>query len=159
MMLIPTSGGNKKLLSTSAARQKYKKLVDQKGQYDQTIDRLKPAVTRMSYTERPEELVPKVIRDLQEYAKASGVHLREIKPLRAKRVATLMKVPMTVRFSTADFGKAATAFLYKTEDPSGKLVIEKLNVSTADQKTHTVDVEAQVALFTQAQAGPGEAAL
>jgi hypothetical protein len=159
MLLIPPSGGNRKLLSASAARQRYKKLVDEKAQLDRTMDRIKPAISRMAYTERPEELVPKVIRQLQGYAKDSGVHLREIKPLRARKVGTLMKVPMTVRFSTAEFGKSATAFLYRAEDPAGKLVVEKLNVSTADQKTHTVDIEAQVALYTEATGAPGEAAL
>src|SRR5262245_12907080 len=100
LLLLPPGGSNKKLLSADAARQKYKKLVSERTQYDQTIGRVKPEIAKMAYTERPEELVPKVIRDLQGYAKDSGIHIREIKPLRAKKIADLMKVPLTVRFST-----------------------------------------------------------
>ena len=148
LLLSPAVKQNKKLLPKAAARQKYESAVNQKLLMETETDRLKKEVERLTYTESPEEIVPKVIRNLQAKAKESGLHLREIKPLRARKAGGLLKVPMSVRFTAAEFGKSALAFLYHTEDPDSKIVIERLNVSAADPKSRTVDVEAQVALFT-----------
>src|SRR5262249_4428040 len=110
--------------------------------------RLKPALEKLVYKDSPEQVVPAVIKKLQTVAKESGIHLREIKPLRARNLATVIKVPMTVRF-TGQFGQSVP-FLYKVEDPAGKLVVEKFNVTVSDPKIKTVDVEVQIALYTQA---------
>ena len=111
---------------------------------------MQPKIERAAYTEPPEELVPKVVRTLQSYAKDSGIHLREIKPLRTRRLGDLTKETMSVRF-TSDFGRAVP-FFYRVDDPQGKLIIEKFNVTAADPKSRSVDVEAQVALYTTAAA-------
>lgn len=150
LMLLPEQKAGKKLLTPQAARHKFEGLIRQKSDLDKELQQLKPEMEAMAYHETPEELVPRVIKELQSHAKASGVHLREIKPMRPRMMASVTRVPLTVRFSTPDFGKAVMGFLYRVEDPKGRLVVEKLNVTAADQKTHTVDVEAQIALFTLA---------
>jgi hypothetical protein len=63
-------------------------------------------------------------------------------------------VTLTVRF-TSEFGRVIP-FVYHVEDPQGKLVVEKLNVSSPDPKSRQVDVEVQVALFTAAGSGTQE---
>jgi len=152
LLLIPSYSGNSKLPSAAEARLKYQSTVKQKDSMSAETDRVKPALDKAAYTDRPEQLLPQVIRSLQDTAKNSGVHLREIKPLRPRRIGTLTKVPLSVRF-TGTFTKTIP-FLYRIEDPSGRLVVEKFNVTTTDAKSRTVDVEVQVALYTQ-QAGTG----
>lgn len=148
MALISPEKANGKLLSAANARQQYKKTETEMRVQDAETSRLKPALEKLVYKESPEQVVPAVIKSLQAVAKQSGIHLREIKPLRARRLATVTKVPMTVRF-TSQFGQSIP-FLYKVEDPIGKLVVEKLNVTVSDPKVKTVDVEVQIALYTQA---------
>ena len=60
----------------------------------------------------------------------------------------LTKLSLDVRFST-EF-KKAIPFIYRIEEIKSKLVIEKFNISSVDPKSKKVDVEIQVALFTQA---------
>ena len=148
MALISPDKGNGKLLSAAKARQEYKKTELQMRSQNEETARLKPELEKLVYKETPEQVVPGVIKTLQTIAKQSGIHLREIKPLRARSLTTVTKVPMTIRFS-GQFAQCIP-FLYKVEDPNGKLVVEKLNVTTSDPKLKTVDVEVQVALYTQA---------
>jgi Tfp pilus assembly protein PilO len=148
MGLSPTGDNGKTLLPTAQARQKIQETSQQKQALDDESVRLKAALGKMVYTDPPDQLVPQVVRTLQGYARDSGIHLREIKPMRARRFAAVTKVPLSVRFTT-EFSKSVP-FLYKIEDPAGKLVVEKFNVTASDPKSRTVDVEAQVALFTQA---------
>jgi len=151
MLLFPGGGGSKKLLSAKEARLKYDDVVRQKAALDRDADRLKPQIAKLSYPDAPEKLMPKVVLLLQKYAKQSGLHLREIKPLRPKRYPTVTKETLSVRF-TAPFSQAVP-FFYRIDDPSGKLVVEKFDVTSADPKSRTVDVDAQVALYTVASAG------
>jgi Tfp pilus assembly protein PilO len=148
MMLISPEKAGGKLLPAAKARQEYKKNEAQMKTLQAETATLKPEIEKLVYKEAPEQVVPGVIKMLQTIAKQSGIHLREIKPLRARRLATVTKVPMTVRF-TGQFGQSIP-FLYKVEDPNGKLVVEKFNVTTSDPKVKTVDVEVQIALYTQA---------
>lgn len=149
LALFPGSGGGKKLLSAHDARQQYEAKLKQKAQLESDTERVKPLMQKMVYTEQPEQLIPKVITTLQGFAKDSGIHLREIKPLRTKRIANLTKETLSVRF-TSEFGKTVP-FFYRVEDPSGKLVVEKFNLTASDPKSRTVDVDAQIALFTQSE--------
>lgn len=148
MLLLPSQAANKKLLPAAQARQKYQEASKQKDALEAESSRMKAQTDAMVYTDAPEQVIPKLIRTLQGYAKASGLHLREIKPLRAKELAGVTKVPVSVRFTTSEFQKSVVPFLYRIEDPSGKLVVEKCTVSAADPKTRNVDVEVQIALFT-----------
>src|SRR5436190_1211847 len=63
-------------------------------------------------------------------------------------LAAVMKVPLTLRFSSR-FDQSIP-FLYNVEDPTGKLVVEKFNITMSDPKSKTVDVEVQIALYTEA---------
>jgi Tfp pilus assembly protein PilO len=147
VLLIPSGGDTKKLLPASEARQKYEDTVLEKNLLTKDNDQLKPVIEKLVYKDAPEQLLPKIIKTLQGYAKQSGIHLREIKPLRAKVYGTVTRVPVSVRF-TSEFGKSVP-FLYQVEDPAGKLVVEKFNVTAADSKSKLVDVEVQIALYTQ----------
>jgi type II secretory pathway component PulM len=149
LSLTPPAGAGKKLLSTADARQKYTEMIRQMQTLEDETGRLKPAIEKMTFQDRPEALLPKAIRTLQKHAKASGLHLREIKPLRARRLATVTRVPLSVRFTTTEFRKSVIPFLYRVEDPAGRMVVEKCSVTAADPKTRAIDVEVQIALYTQ----------
>jgi hypothetical protein len=149
MVTTPTDQGGKRLLSAQQARLKNREAEKQMQQLATKTAQIKPFIERYAYAESPETLTPHVIRTLQGYAKESGLHLREIKPLRTRRIGNVMRVPLSVRFSTAEWNRTAIAFLYRVEDPNGKLVVEKLNITSPDPKSRTVDVEAQIAFFTR----------
>lgn len=146
----PGGGGNKKLLSAEEASLKLKEANADVARRTDEINRMKPEIDKMVFTEPPDQLIPQTIKTLQGFAKQSGLHIREIKPQRMRRLATVTKLPMSVRFTTGDFAKTAVPFLYRIEDPATKMVVEKFNVTAADPKVRTVDVEAQIALYTLA---------
>jgi hypothetical protein len=153
LVLSPSGGDNTKLLPAPEASLKLKDVKKDRSRLAAEVDKMKPEIENMVYKETPDQLIPQTIRTLQGYAKQSGLHIREIKPLRMRRMTTVTKVPMSVRFTTGDFAKTAVPFLYRVEDPATKMVIEKFNVTSADPKTRTVDVEAQIALYTRATGG------
>jgi len=146
LMLMSPDGVGRNLLPAAQARQKRETLLKEKAAMEDEIGRLKPEIEKMVYRKSPEQVLPEVIRALQKHAKASGIHLREIKPLRVRRLGDVTRVPLSVRFAT-EFKKIVPLF-YRLEDPRGKWVVEKFNIS-ADPKSRTVDVDAQIALFTQ----------
>lgn len=148
LFLFPGDSSTGKLLPAAQARQKYKEVEKQKTSLDAETDKLKPEIEKLVYKDAPEHLLPTVVKKLQTDAKAAGIHLREIKPIRARRLAGITKVPLTVRF-TSRF-EQSVPFLYNVEDPKGKLVVEKFNITMSDPKSKMVDVEVQVALFTEA---------
>jgi Tfp pilus assembly protein PilO len=155
LLLSPTSKGGRQLLSTAEARKRYVRAVQQRRVLEAESARFGPQLARMVYVEDPEKVVPPVIKELQKLAGTAGIHIREVKPLRSKRFASLTKVPLTVRF-TCEFAQVIP-FLYTVEDPNGRLVVEKFTIAASDPKSHTVDVEIQVALFTRGAGAPGEA--
>src|SRR5688572_5837627 len=79
MLMTPTEGSTKKLLTTAEASQKYEKAFAEKNRKEAEIERLSPEITRLTYKEAPEQIIPRVIKDLQETARGSGIHIREIK--------------------------------------------------------------------------------
>lgn len=149
MVATPPAQSRKPLLSSQQARLKNREAEKQKQKLAAEIAQIKPLIERSAYAEPPEMLVPRVIRTLQGYAKESSIHLREVKPLRTRRIGSVTRVPLSVRFSTAEWSRTAVAFLYRVEDPKGKLVVEKLNITSPDPKSRTVDVEVQITFFTR----------
>ncbi len=132
---------------TAAARRSSKKMEeDSKG--------IGPRVEKLAYIESAEELTPMIIEELQKIADKSGVHIREIKPLKAKLIAngTGTRVPIEVRFRS-NFQPNVVQFLYEVEDPAGKMVVEKINITSADSKFKTVEVSAQITVFTKSTVG------
>jgi hypothetical protein len=101
-----------------------------------------------------EELTPHMIRDLQTLAAKANVHLREIKPMRARAVASGSgtRLPMEVRFR-APFQPDVVRFLYYVENPATRMVVEKVNMTSADIKQKDIDVSAQITIFTRSTAG------
>jgi len=120
------------------------------------VNELTPKVNDLAFNIAPDELVPRTVKDLQEIAAKSGVHIREIKPIRPKLLASGMgsSVPMEVHF-LAPFQPNAMKFLYYAEDPAGKMVIDKLDISSADPRRKTVEVSATVTVFTKVTTGAG----
>ena len=99
-----------------------------------------------------DELVPIVVRELQRKAGQSGIHLREIRPLRPRMIAggAGVGVPLELRFR-APFQPSIVRFLYHAEDvgePDGRMVVDKLDVTSSDPHAREVDVAAQVTVFT-----------
>ena len=111
-------------------------------------------VEKLVYKESAEELTPQIIEQIQKIADKSGVHIREIKPLKAKIVAdgTGTRVPLEVRFRS-DLQPNVVQFLYEIEDPSGKMSVEKINITSADSKFKVVEVTAQITVFTKSVVG------
>jgi len=72
--------------------------------------------------------------------------------LRPRRFGSLNKVPLSVRYSS-EFSNTLP-FVYAVEDPSGKLAIDRLNLSAADPKKTMVDVEIQVSFYTSGDPMP-----
>ena len=141
--------GGKKLLPAKEASTQYATALRNKDVLSRDIDKKKPEIDKMMFAIPPEQLAPQLVRQLQQFAKDSGIHLREIKPLRTRRTGAVTRVPLTVRFSTTDFNKSFVGFVYRIEDPAGKLVVEKFSVTALDPKTRILDVEVQVSGFTK----------
>lgn len=116
---------------------------------------MEPRIAGLTYDLTPEEVVPRVIRDLQKVAQRSHVRLREVKPLRPKELSSGLgqSVPLEVRFR-APFLPNAIRFLYYAELPDGKIVIDKLNITSAEARFKTVDVSAQITVFTRTAQTP-----
>ncbi|MGC8666730.1 MAG: type II secretion system protein GspM [Chthonomonadales bacterium] len=147
-MLQPPGAGAGKLIPASEARRKYNAALKQKLALEDDTKALDARLKAITYSEAPPTLTPKLVQQLQEQARTCGIHLREIKPLRVHTEASVTKVPISVRF-TAPFAQAIP-YIYRIEDPKGRLVAEKATVVTPDPKAKVVDVELQVACYTTA---------
>jgi len=154
LIFAPQDGADAGTMSSATARSRYEAAMKQKKDADGKIASLKPKVDTATYNATSERVMPDVLRTLSDDARLAGIHLREVKPLRPRSVGGLTKVTLTVRF-TSEFGRVVP-FVYHVEDPQGKLVVEKLNVSSPDPKSRQVDVEVQVGLYTVAGAGAQE---
>lgn len=113
-----------------------------------------PQLAKATSTLPPDDMIPRMIQDLQNIATRSGVHLREIKPIQPKplRFGEGMRVPIEVRFRAA-FQPGIVRFLYYVEDPSTRMVVEKMTINAGDRRFKSVDVSLQIATFTRAALG------
>ena len=150
----PSQTSQKGMLSTDDANKKYKAAVSENKQIIADEARMEPHIARMSYTLPAEQLVPRVIRDLQTIADKSGVHLREIKPIRGKLLKSNagVRVPVEVRFKSS-FQPDAIRFLYHVEESDKRMVVDKINITSADPKFKTVEVSATITVFTTSLVG------
>lgn len=156
LLLTPPPSSGQKLLPAAVAHRQFDEAVRQKIAMDGDVDRLTPMINGMTYAEAPDALVPVMVKRLQERAKESSLHLREVKPLRVRKTASVTRVPVSVRFTTLDFSRSAVAFLYRVEDPADHFVVDKVSVTASDPKSRTVDVEVQVAAYSRSSSGPAE---
>lgn len=146
-----------KILPLAEAKQKYKESLERIEQIGKDREAMEPRIESMTYNLTPEEVVPRVVRELQKVASRSQVRLREVKPLRPRELASGMGdgVPLEVRFR-APFLPNAIRFLYYVELPDGKIVVDKLNITSAEARFKTVDVSAQITVFTRKTQAPAD---
>ncbi len=154
--LSPPGGSTpqKGQLSATDATKKLKDAQHENAVMIATENRLEPDIKKMSFTIPAEQLVPRVIRDLQMLADKSGVHLREIKPIRGKELKSKagVRVPVEVRFK-ATFQPDAIRFLYHVEQSDSRMVVDKINITSADPRFKTVEVSATITVFTTSLVG------
>jgi len=111
---------------------------------------MEPKIETLSSDKAADELIPRMIRDLQRIAKEAKVHLTEVKPQRPRPVsAKLEKVTVEVRLR-APFQPNAMQFFYLIEAPEGKMVVDKFTITATDNKRNSVEISANVTLFTRA---------
>ena len=108
----------------------------------------------------PEQLSGVYHGKLIPLADKAGVHIREIKPLRSRTLpdGSVTRVPLEVRFN-APFQPNVMRFLYFAEDPTKKMVVDKFSITSTDAHLKTVDVTAQITVYTRSAigaAGAGE---
>jgi len=139
---------------------------------------VEPRVKERAYGKPADQLVPVVVGNLQAAAEHAGIHLREVRPLRPKlvtdesdpnavqktgavksaRAASTTheflgaRVPVEVRFR-AQFQPNVIKFLYDLENTAGRMVIDKISITSADAKFRTVEVSAQITVFTRSSTG------
>ena len=138
---------------------------------------VEPRVKARAYNKAADQLVPVVVGALQSAADRAGIHLREVRPLKPKivtdesdpkavqaasarssRSANVThevlgaRVPVEVRFR-APFQPNVVRFLYDLENPSGRMVIDKISITSADARFRTVEVSAQITVFTRSSTG------
>ena len=153
MGLAPGAGGGSSPLTAAQARAKADDIARQTRSLEADMKRVEPMLSSMVFEKSADAVVPETITLLQKLAKDSAVHLREVKPQRPRRLAGITRVPISVRYST-DFARTVP-FLYKIEDPAGRLVVQRMNVTRSDPKSRLVDVEIEVVLYTRGSAlGP-----
>ena len=121
---------------------------------DDEMKTLQPRIEHMTYTMPAEQLSATVTQDLYTLADKAGVHIREIKPLRAKTLksGSIARVPLEVRFR-APFQPNVMKFLYMAEDPANKIVVDKVSITSTDTHLKSVDVAAQISVFTRSLTG------
>ncbi len=141
------------IISLEEANAKKKTALKSLASISQDQDKLTPKITAMAYDLPPDQLEPRIVRNIQDIALKANVHIREIKPIKARKLAdgNGSKVSMEVRFRAA-FQPNVMKFLYLAEDPTGKLVVDKLSLISADARFRTVEVSAQIAVFTRSTA-------
>lgn len=154
--LVPSGppAGQKSLLPVDQANLKREVQTRTITQMRQEQQEMEPRIAQMAYNLPPDEIVPRVIGDLQRTAVRAGVHLREIKPMRPSALSSGAgaRVPMEVTFR-APLQPNAVQFLYYVEDPAARFVVDKIHITSADAKFRTVEAVAEITVFTRSTAG------
>jgi hypothetical protein len=116
--------------------------------------KLSGRVNGLTFTLPADQLVPRMVRDLEAIAAKSGIHLKEQKPIKPKAVAggAGTRVSIEVKFR-APFQPGAVKFLYYAEEPSAHMVVDKVDITSADAHFKTVDVTAQISVYTRSAVG------
>ncbi len=158
-ILNPPGGGVQKKagqLSLEAASAKRESSLKELKALNVSEETLTPRIEKIAYRRPADELIPRVVRDLQRIAKQSNLRLQEVKPQRSRPLASGQGevVPIDIRFR-APFQPNVTRFLYFVEAPEGRMAIQKFNVTSADARTRSVDVSAQIVVFTKVMSTPG----
>ncbi len=148
----PAASGQKTpLLSVDEAHKRHKASVAELKKLVKQQNEVQDQMLSLVSKRAPDEIIPRVIRDLQRIAKQANIQLTEVKPQRARALSSskLEKVSIDVRFR-ATFQPNVMQFFYLLEAPEGKMVIDKFSVNSADARLKTVDVSAQISVYTRA---------
>jgi hypothetical protein len=149
------SRSGKKMLPLREAQDELIKATQQLKQMNADQDAMEPRVEQGSFNQTPDLLAPQVVRDLQSIADKVNVHLSEIKPASKPtqvKGVNAIKVSMEVRFHSA-FQPNVVKFLYYVEASTSKMAVDKLNITSTDSRLKTVDVTAQISVYTRALPG------
>jgi len=172
------TGGKTNLVPLDQAIAKTKASKDNVRKLREDQIAIEPRVQAHAYDKPADQVVPIVVGSLQAAAERAGIHLREVRPLRPKTVTDAMdpnavtqttkgkssrssntthellgaRVPVEVRFK-APFQPNVVKFLYDLENPAGRMVIDKISITSADAKFRTVEVSAQITVFTRSSTG------
>ena len=177
--LAPASSGTKaNLVSLNEARRKTLESRNNAKKLQADKLAIEPQVKARAYDKPADQVVPIIVGNLQSAADRAGIHLREVRPLRSKIVTDEMdpkvvakttsgrsarasstthevlgaRVPIEVRFK-APFQPNVMRFLYDLENPAGRMVVDKISITSADAKFRTVEVSAQITVFTRSSSG------
>jgi hypothetical protein len=149
-----TAGQKGKILTAEEAERKKSDSLKEIKRMVQEQEAIQPQIARLAYKRPPDELVPRLIRDLQRLAKQANVRLMEIKPQRSRPLAgsKMEKVSIDIRLR-APFQPNVMHFFYLAEAPEGRMTVEKFNIASADSRLKSVDVSAQITVFTRVTSG------
>lgn len=117
---------------------------------------LEPRIASMSFSEPGEQITPQVVNTLERVAESSGVHLSEVKPEKPQMLPSGAgsRVSIDVRFK-AQFQPNVVQFLFGVENPANRMVVDRLNIGSADPRFQSVDVSARISAYTRSVAGAG----
>ncbi len=151
----PASGQKgKPLTKEEAQRQIDSAKADIKRMSQERLE-MEPKIEMLSSDKLSDELIPRMVRDLQRIAKEANVHLTEVKPQRPRPLSDkLEKVTVEVRLR-APFQPNAMQFFYLIESPDGKMVVDKFAITASDSKRNSVEISANVTLFTRSLSNLG----
>lgn len=143
-VLLPTESAD---IEWRKKAKTYTELADQ----EQT---LQARLNEVTYKESPDTVAALATQDLQDIAARSNVHLRETKPVRVSKTKSgqLVRVQLEVRFR-ATFQPDVMRFLYYVENPSRRMVVDKIDITSADSRFKKVEISARISVFTQAVSG------
>ena len=144
-----------KLLPTDRAETEWRKAAKTYQTVGASMGSIQPRVSKMTYSESPDTVAALATQELQDIAARSHIHLREVKPqLRVGKMKSsqIGRVSLDVRFR-APFQPDVVRFLYYIEDPTGRMVVDKVDITSADSRFKSVEVTARVSVFTQSVTG------
>ncbi len=148
-LAIPTGKSAVALLSPAAAQAKLTNEQSQVANLHRQNATIRSLLTTTSYVGGPDAALPKIVEKLQADAKSAGIHIKEIKPIHPHIVDGVAKMAFDMSFSSS-LGQALS-FIFYLENPKGKLVIEKINLSTSETQNQQIQVTVEVAAFALAQ--------
>jgi Tfp pilus assembly protein PilO len=105
-----------------------------------------PKVRELGWEQSADELVPILVQNLERIAETSGVALTSYRPLKPKSLETLTEVPLEMSL-TAPF-PAVVKFLYYLQQPSMKVSIDTVRISSANAESDTVDVNIRITAYS-----------
>lgn len=148
-LAIPMGKSAGTLLSPAAAQTKLTSEQSQLASLHRQNATMRSLLTTTSYVGGPNAALPKIIEKLQADAKSAGIHIKEIKPIHPHIVDGVAKMAFDMNFNCS-LGQALS-FIYYLENPKGKLVIEKIALSTSETQNQQIQATIEVAAFALAQ--------